>query len=132
MVSIASDKTVKVWDLKTQENIHTFKHRVNAMGAAINPESIYVWKSKTGKNIPNFAKVLGSDAEFLTTTLDWKTLIGCGGKYSNESHLKVWDFDTGKHLMTLPQRAYSAAISPDGQTIASFSGCGVIKIWRVP
>ena len=78
---------------------------------------IYVWKSTIGKNIHNFAKVLRSDAEFVATTLDWKTLIGCGGKYSNECYLMVWDFVTGKHLITLSQRAYSAAISADGQTI---------------
>ncbi len=140
-VSSGSDGTVKVWDLKTQENIHTFKDRYAAISIVIHPHeqslvcchynNIHIWDLKTGKKNRTFEQFNDIDAEFLTISLDGKTVVTCGEEvYGNP--LRLWDFDTGEYLMTLPEDAKSAAISPDGQTIASFSDCGVIKVWRVP
>ncbi|MEL6458545.1 MAG: hypothetical protein AAFQ91_09900 [Cyanobacteria bacterium J06621_15] len=55
-----------------------------------------------------------------------------GGKYYDDSPLMVWDCATGKHLAELSEWGRCAAISPDGQTIASYSECTFIQILRVP
>ena len=141
IVSGSSDKTIKIWNLKTGDLKDTlFGHTDRIHDIAISPDGqtivsashdskIKVWDLKTG----DLKKTLSSNSGsvfVVAVSPDGQTLMS--GNWRNT--IQIWNIKTGKLNKTLTGHSdtvNSVAISPDGQTIVSASYDKTIKIWNL-
>jgi nitrous oxidase accessory protein NosD/sugar lactone lactonase YvrE len=158
LATASMDRTVKLWDLTTGEELHTLQGHTQPVlalafssdgkilatgsgatieGSGENGNEIKLWEVHAGKEQQSFHGHQGS-IDGLAFAPDNKTLYS--GSYDHT--VKVWDVETGKELRTLPehQRAVtSVALTKDGLTLASASGgksdpkqqfvLGEVRVW---
>lgn len=137
------DKTIKIWNVATGEEIRTLKSnsywaesvafspdgKTLASGGGIFDKTIKLWNLITGQEI----RTLKGNLDTVTTVAfspDGKTLAS-RGEYST---IKIWNVATGKEIRTLKGHSgvlCAVAFNPDGNTLASGSGDGTIKLWNV-
>jgi len=104
IVSGSGDKTVKIWDAETGEEILALighSHGVNSVSF-----------SADGKRI----------------------VSGSGDTYPESGVIKVWDAETGQEMLTVDvhtQRITSVSFSPDGKRIVSGSSDKTVKVWDI-
>ncbi|MEA5604515.1 serine/threonine-protein kinase [Nostoc sp. UHCC 0252] len=141
--SASDDKTIKLWNLASKEEIHTLEGHSNwiwaiafssdsktlASGSA--DKTIKLWNLETGKLI----RTLEGNADGVTSlafSSDGKTLAS--GTASKDMKIKLWNLETGKLIRTLEGHTSgvpSVAFSPDGKTLASGSWDKTIKLWNL-
>ncbi|MBD2343310.1 serine/threonine-protein kinase [Anabaena subtropica] len=141
IASCGSDRTIKIWQLATGEDISTLNghsRKVNAV--AFSPDgktlvsgsddnTIKVWNLKTGKAIRTIEGHRDA-VHTLAISPNGKTLVSG----SDDNTVKVWNLTTGRLTSTLTGHTFwvrSVAISPDGVNIASGSFDKTIKIWNL-
>jgi WD40 repeat protein/tRNA A-37 threonylcarbamoyl transferase component Bud32 len=143
LASGAADKTVKVWDAATGQEIHTLRgHEAEVYGVAFSPDGrflasasgeqngrptkpseVRVWDLQTGKarTFPG-PRLLSVCVAF---SPDGSRLAACGGYYhAGPGEIKVWETATGKELYDLrghPGCVLQVAFSPDGKWLVSGS-----------
>ncbi len=141
LASASADKTIKIWNLATGQEIRTFTGHSNYVNyLAISPDgqtlvsssadkTIKVWNLATGQEIRSltgYSKYI----DYFVISSDWQT-IATG---SADKIIKIWNLSTGKEIHTLTGHSNTVnfvAISPDGQTLASASADKTIKIWNL-
>ncbi|BAY24132.1 protein kinase [Calothrix sp. NIES-2100] len=143
LASASYYENIKVWDLRNGTEIYTLKgydgsgYDANIVSLSISPDGktlitgddnlprcVRIWDLRNGEEtyksfLPN------GNLSFLTFNADGKIFVNCGGG------IKIWNFQTKELLAELPYDATSVAISPDGQTIVSYTR-KLIQVWRVP
>lgn len=144
-ISYTSEYTeTKLWNIQTGEVLSTLPGcRLDAISSGwqtiassgyggVNPWNIYIWDVYTGEIL----KVLfghSGTVYSLAYSLDGQTLAS--GSHAADGTIKVWDVGTGELIQTLyghvGKSVFSLAISPVGQTLASFDSDGTIIIWNV-
>ena len=131
LASGSSDKTIKVWNLKTGDLLRTLTgHKSSVYCVAISADgqtlasgsvdgTIKVWNLKTGDLLHTLT---GHESPV------WSVAISADGQTlasgSDDGTIKVWNLKTGDLLRTLAgheDAVLSVAISADGQTLASGS-----------
>ncbi|MBH8573746.1 trypsin-like peptidase domain-containing protein [Nostocaceae cyanobacterium CENA369] len=137
------DRTIKIWDVATGEEIRTLASnsywaesvafspdgKTLASGGGIFDKTIKLWNLVTGQEI----RTLKGNLDTVTSVAfspDGKTLASRG----DYSTIKIWDIATGKEIRTLKGHSgvlCSVAFTPDGKTLVSGSGDGTIKLWNV-
>jgi WD40 repeat protein len=140
LTSSCTDKTIKLWNLRTGELLRTIESniaKVASVAIAPNGEllvaggsecpkgNIKVWNLRTGQPLPI---VLGIKHPVKFVAIDPTGQILCSGGHK----VKLWNLRTGERLRTLWHACAvnSAAISPDGQLLASGLSDGKIKLWN--
>ena len=139
MASASRDKTLRLWDIATGEEIRTFGHTdwVKCLSFSTDGQSIAsggsdrtikLWDVHTGKELRTFT---GSQQVFsVVFSSDGKKILSGG----YDKTLQMWDIDTGKELMTFKGEVAGDSItmfSPDGKYLLS-GGIGVpLKLWDV-
>ncbi|MEH1866896.1 MAG: serine/threonine-protein kinase [Nostoc sp.] len=141
--SASDDKTVKLWNLASGEEIHTLEGHSNWIWTiAFSPDSktlasgsadktIKLWNVETGKLV----RTLEGNTDGVTSVAfspDGKTLAS--GTASKDIKIKLWNLETGKLIRTLDGHTDgvpSVAFSPDGKTLASGSWDKTIKLWNL-
>ncbi|MBD2507665.1 serine/threonine protein kinase [Nostoc muscorum FACHB-395] len=141
--SASDDKTIKLWNLASGEEIHTLEGHSNWIWTvAFSPDSktlasgsadktIKLWNVETGKLV----RTLEGNTDGVTSVAfspDGKTLAS--GTASKDIKIKLWNLETGKLIRTLDGHTDgvpSVAFSPDGKTLASGSWDKTIKLWNL-
>jgi WD40 repeat protein len=137
--SASFDKSVKVWDVATRQDLLTLWGHTSAvycvvfnpcggtLASASNDRTIKVWDVTTGQML----KTLRGHARgvhFLAYSRDGKRLASTSADHT----VKVWDVATGQELLTLRGHTgpiWGVAYSPDGKRLASASTDHTVKVW---
>jgi WD40 repeat protein len=141
LVSGSWDKTIKLWNLATGEQIRTLTgHSEWVYSVAISPDGKTLASGGEDKTIKLWNLATGEQIRTLTGHSDWvfSIAISPDGKTlasgSRDKTIKLWNLATGEQIRTLTGHSTlinSVAISPDGKTLASGSWDKTIKLWNL-
>jgi WD40 repeat protein/serine/threonine protein kinase len=144
LASGGMDRSVKVWDAKTGQELLTCKghttdvHRVayspdgkrlvsasGVLGDPDKPGEVKVWDAQTGQELLSLSSkgFLGIGVAF---SPDGSRIVTSGGEnhpVSGPGGVKVWDAQSGQELLTVKHNAYvyGVAFSPDGKRLAGYT-----------
>jgi WD40 repeat protein len=131
----SDDRTGKVWDAANGNALFSLKGHTELLSCvAFSPDGRrIITASKDGT-----AKVWDAAGEKEPLTFTWHTTWLNSVAYASDGQrivsasdegTKVWEAASGKELLSLPGRANTAAISPDGQRIVAGLWDGTAKVW---
>jgi WD40 repeat protein/serine/threonine protein kinase len=128
---------VKVWDVKTGEELLSLKSFATSMvfspdgkRLAIHSgrgEGAKVWDAQNGQELLSIKSA--NDTVSMAYSPDGKRLAGTSKNYQT---VTVWDAQTGQELLTLKGHTGNVAsvvFSPDGKRLASASSDKTVKVW---
>jgi WD40 repeat protein/serine/threonine protein kinase len=137
-----SDRTVRVWHLRTREVVTLRGHEKYVNSVAFHPidgrriasasadKTVRIWDWTTQQEV--LPALLGTEsielAHSLTFSPDGRWLAAA----SAEGTVRIWDAASGEERSILPghgTRASCVAFSPDGQVLASGDWDGYVRIW---
>jgi len=139
LASGSYDKTIKVWDLSTGQEVRTLTgHRDSIRSVAFSASgqivvsgsydnTIKVWDLSTSHEVRTLTDHKES-VYSVALSADGKTLISG----SRDKTIKVWDLSTDQEVRTLKghrDSVYGVALSADGLTVVSASWDKTIKVW---
>ena len=151
IASAGWDWTLKLWDASTGKLRKTIgEHTSSANTMAFSPADntivsasrglIHLWRPKEGLHRLWYART-GEHIEHYIDHIDyvWSVVFSPDGKLlasgGYDSRLRLWDANTGDHIITLRGGGPAVAFSPDGQLLANQyqgSRAGVtIGLWDV-
>ncbi len=139
--SYDDDRTIKIWNLPTGQELCTLKgHSGSVRSLVLSPDGqtlvsgspqdpiIKVWNLRTKREIRTLNDLMAVGA--IAVDRDWQILVN--GSY--DCTVKIWDLQTGQQIRTLKGHSGSVnavALSSDGQTVASGGGDCTLKVWNV-
>ncbi len=141
LASGSSDKTIKIWDIKTGRLRRTLTgHTDEVASISYSPDgkklassshdnTIKLWNSRTGSLLYT---LIGHEdwVNFVAFSPDGRILASA----SNDQTIKLWDVSRGELLHTLTghrQLVTSLSFSPDGLALVSSSWDRSIKLWDI-
>jgi WD40 repeat protein/DNA replication protein DnaC len=141
IVSGSSDKTIKLWDIKTGRLINTLKghtgwvysvaisKEAGMIASGSGDETIKLWDIRTGRLINTLKGHTGS-----VSSVAISKEAGIIASGSSDETIKLWDINTGRLINTLKGHrgsVLSVAISKDAGMIVSGSLDDTIKLWDI-
>ena len=134
------DRTAKVWEVTTGENIATLETSGMLRGIAFSPDgkclatgannkTVTLWCTKTWQPIATFDTV---SFESFAFSPDGSRII-IGGTWP-EQRIQVWDIETRELIVELSGHksdVESFDFSPDGSLLASGGFDGTILLWDI-
>jgi WD40 repeat protein len=141
LVSGSADKTIKIWNLSTGQEIRTLAGHSNPVNSiVISPDgqtlvsgsadkTIKIWNLSTGQEIRTLTGH-SNPVNSLAISSDWQTLVSG----SADKTIKIWNLSTGQEIRSITGNfsyVNALAISPDGQTLVSGNADKAIKIWNL-
>ncbi|VXD21833.1 Serine/Threonine protein kinase with WD40 repeats [Planktothrix serta PCC 8927] len=141
LASGSKDKTIKLWDVQSQQEIATLAvHSNDFTSVAFSPDgrtlasgsrdkTIKLWDVHSQREIATF----NGHSTWVTSVAfspDGRTLASGSG----ENTIKLWNVQSQWEITTLTGHSKfvtSVAFSPDGRTLASGSFDSTIKLWDV-
>ncbi|MBF2066538.1 MAG: serine/threonine protein kinase [Calothrix sp. C42_A2020_038] len=141
LASSSTDKTIKLWNIETGEEIRTLQgHNQSVMKVTFSSDgktlvsgssdrTAKLWNVETGQQIRTFVGHTDSITD-LAFSPDKKTLATS----SADKTIKLWNIASGEEIRTLrghTNRVTSVAFSPDGKVIAAGSSDKTTKLWNV-
>jgi WD40 repeat protein len=138
VASGGADKTVRVWDAGTGQELLTLRHSNQVESVAFSPDGtrlaswswggpVKVWNARTGEELRTLKGHING-VKSVAFSPDGTRLASAG----HDNTLKVWDVSTGQDIRTLKGHALavaSVAFSPDGALLASGSWDMTVKVW---
>ena len=138
-LSASWDKTVKVWDLSSGQELRTLSgHTDYVWGVAISLDGRYGLSASRDKTVKVWDLSSGQELRTLTghTGRVNGVAISSDGRFvlsvSEDKTVKVWDLSSGQELRTLSGHTDSVrgvAISSDGRYGLSASDDKTVKVW---
>lgn len=141
LVTTSSDKTARVWDVKTNSELSVlrghsdwvrwaeFSKDSGLIVTASSDDTARIWDATTGRTLHVLSGHTGSivkavfsqDSAFVATA-------------SSDRTARIWSARTGKTVLELKGHEYSltsVAFSPDGALVATSSADDTARVWRV-
>ena len=123
LASASWDRTVRLWDTATNENIETFK---GVSYAAFSPDgTMLVFRKDTGLEVRNLITrdtTFIDKNNFLAFLPDSSIMVLRGFALENRGSINVWDAKTSAFITTLDSEIFAdqkrPIFSPDGKTLA--------------
>jgi serine/threonine protein kinase/tetratricopeptide (TPR) repeat protein len=139
LASASYDRTVKVWDARTGQEVLTLQGHADVVwSVSFSPDgsrlasagvdnTVRVWDLRGGQEVLTLKGHAGwvSSVAF---SPDGTRLVSAG----SDKMVKVWDAQTGRETLTLQGHAnqvFSVAFSPDGTRLASAGDDKAVKVW---
>jgi WD40 repeat protein len=139
LATASEDKSAKVWDAKTGNEILTLRgHTDFVIAVAWSPDGKRLATSSTDKTARIWDAETGKELFTLTahTAYVYRAVWSPDGKRlatpSADKTARIWDAETGKELFTLTAHTsfvYDVAWSPDGKRFATTSEDRTTRIW---
>lgn len=141
LASASKDKTVKLWNVETGQEIRTlighgewvnaavFSPDGKTIASASRDKTIKIWNVESGQLIKTFAAQTDW-IPALAFSPDGKTLASAG----RDKTVKIWNVASGETIKTFAghtDAVWSIAFSPDGKFLASASHDKTVKLWSV-
>jgi RNA polymerase sigma factor (sigma-70 family) len=152
------DRSIRLFDADGSKEIRRFKAEgaekmgppnlwgwVNSIYASFSPDGkilavfrdvgrIELWEVESGKKLYTLACGRSHKPSFLSFSPDGTKLASAGGDLWAGDHIvRVWDVTRGKEILPLTGHSSpisSAALSPNGNTVATAGQDGVIHLWE--
>jgi WD40 repeat protein len=139
-ISCSSDRTLKVWNLETGEELLTLNGHssdVNAVAVTADglraisgsdDDTIKVWNLETGEELLTL-NGHRSDVNAVAVTADGLRAISC----SDDDTIKVWNLETGEVIASFTGESpiKCCAVAPDGVTIVAGEASGRVHFLRL-
>ena len=139
LASASGDKTVKLWDARTGQELRTLRGHAEkvtsvafaadgqVLASASDDGTIKLWDPRTGQELRSLrghmlavtSVAFAGDGQVLASA-------------SSDTTIKLWDARTGQELRTLSGHSAAltcVAFAADGQMLASASQDGTVKLW---
>ena len=145
LASASADKTIKIWQLNTGQELHTlWGHTHAVLSIAISPDgeilasgsadkTIKIWQLSTGRELRTLR---GHSGQVYSVAISPNGDILVSG--SEDKAIAIWQISTGRVLRTIggwfsghSDMVRAVAINPRGQSLASGSADKIIKIWQL-
>ncbi|KAI7906760.1 WD40-repeat-containing domain protein [Cokeromyces recurvatus] len=145
LASGGNDNTVNIWDARVSQARHTkrshtgaikalawcpWKHDLLATGGGRDDKKICFWDTTHGNRL----KTIQTDSQ--VTSLNWsqhhREIVSTHGGSRNQ--INVWGYPSLEKIADIPAhstRILHAALSPDGQTLATAAADENLKFWRI-
>ena len=142
LASASRDRTVKIWNAATGEELHTLSHEDDVLAVVFSPDGRYlastgrdkivrIWDAKTWKE--RFAlRGHNEHVRSLAFSANHRRLASGAGDRGMNGEVKIWDLETGQELLTLSENEgeiAGVAFSPDHKRLYSGSRGGVLRVW---
>ena len=140
LLSVGNDRTVKLWDVKTGNNLRVFGVVNSAAPIAISPDSHYaligdypvkLLDLDKGMIIRTYSESMGWVKSLAFSPDGSKALTGGGMPEGSMGVARLWDIKMETEIRSFPhsREVVSVAFSPDGSQILTGSWDGAAKIW---
>jgi WD40 repeat protein len=139
-ISASHDKTLKVWNWQTGQEVRTLEgHSDWVRAVAFSPDGNYAISASHDKTLKVWNWQTGQVVRTLEGHSDWVSAVAFSpdGNYaisaSRDQSLKVWNWQTGQVVRTLEGHSdwvSAVAFSPDGNYAISASHDKTLKVWN--
>jgi GTPase SAR1 family protein len=139
LASGADDKTIRLWDAQTGQQLHSLTGHTNlVLSVAWSPDggmlasgavdgTIQLWEVQTGQQLHSLT---GHTA--WVRSVAWSPDGGMLASSADDRTIRLWEVQTGQQLRSLTGHTdgiRSLAWSPDGGMLASSANDGTIRLW---
>ncbi|RZB30894.1 MAG: hypothetical protein AEth_00848 [Candidatus Argoarchaeum ethanivorans] len=140
-ISGSSDKTLRVWDIESGEEIQTLEGHIGGVKAvAVTPDgrhaisgssdkTLRVWDIESGEEIQTLEGHIGG-VKAVAVTPDGRHAISG----SSDKTLRVWDIESGEETQRLEGHTRSVravAVTPDGRYAISGAWDNTLRVWDI-